>query len=118
MELSPGDKEVNLMLQGIHSQILHVVRKSQTINSACGQCDSREQRAMRQWTEVRLGAERSQRKASQRKRLGTCMVPQGMGRKAVGWVPGVDHGIQGQCSAVPAWATSTCVPENPVSPAA
>lgn len=87
MELSPGDKEVNLMLQGIHSQILHVVRKSQTINSACGQCEGREQSAMRQWTEVRLGAERSQRKASQRKRLGTCMVPQGMGRKAGGWVP-------------------------------
>ena len=42
MELSPGDMEVNLMLQGIHSKILHVERKSQTINWACSQCDSRE----------------------------------------------------------------------------
>lgn len=29
------------MLQGVHSQILHAVRKSQTINSACSQCESK-----------------------------------------------------------------------------
>lgn len=118
VELSPGDMEVNLMLQGVHSQILHAVRKSQTINSVCSQCESREQSARRPWTEVRLGAEGSQRETSQRKGLGTRLVTQGMGRKARGWVPRVDHGIQGQCSAVPAWASSTCVPENPVSLAA
>ena len=43
MELSPGDMEVNLMLPVVYSQILHLVRKSQTINQACSQCKNRQQ---------------------------------------------------------------------------